>query len=223
VRQLKRIQSKWITVILLIGLVTTSSIAVIEAQQITRLNNELDDLQGEFDSLQQDYDYLRSAYSDLFSDYTSLEAAFEDPLTDPLIPTYEELEVWLEQDDTDECEYIVGAWACGDYAAMLMTRAKEMNWRVLIAVISFSFEGDLYYGNTTDAYGSSGHAFNVVECTDGIWYIEPQSDGTWYIIDDVTLQRSEFTHNRYYNFVDSNRGTIWDGYSWWTNHYNRFA
>ncbi|MHA2025460.1 MAG: hypothetical protein ACW98U_06120 [Candidatus Thorarchaeota archaeon] len=223
VRQVKRIPSRIVIAILLIGLVAISSIAVLEAQQIEQLNNELETIQQEFENLQQDYDDLRSHYSDLFSDYSALEATLEDPLTNPVTPTLSSVLNWLAQDNTDECEFVEGVWNCGDYAAMLMTRAKEMKWRVRIAVISYSLLGNPGYGNTTDAYGSYGHAFNFIECTDGIWYIEPQTDGMWYIVDGVTQDRTEFTPYEYYDFVDSDLDTIWDGYHWWTNYYNRFA
>lgn len=222
-RKVKRLPSGWIIVTLLICLVATLSIAMIENLQITSLNDELDGLQGEYDGLQQDYDNLLSDYGDLFSDYSTLEATFEEPLTNPVTPTISAVRNWLAQDDTDDCEYVGGVWSCGDFAAMLMTRAKEMNWRIRIAVISYSFQGEPYYGSIFNAYGSHGHAFNVIECTDGIWYIEPQSDGIWYIIDGVTEERIEFSGYEYYNFIDSTLGTIWDGYRWWTNYYNQFA
>jgi hypothetical protein len=230
VRRLRKLPSGWVIVMLLICLVASTTIVILENMQIARLNNELDGLQGEYDHLQQDYDNLQqdfdsllSDYGDLFSDYSALKVAFEDPLTSPATPTIYAVRNWLAQDDTDECAYVDGVWTCGDFSAMLMTRAKEMNWRVRIAVISYSLQGEPYYGSTTNAYGSHGHAFNVIECIDGIWYIEPQTDGTWYIVEGGTGDRTEFAPYTYYDFVDSDLGTIWDGYNWWTNYYNQFA
>ena len=121
-----------------------------------------------------------------------------------------------------ESEYVAGLWSCGDYAAMLMTRAKEMNWRIRIAVIFYSLEGEPYYGSTVNVYGSHGHSFNVIECTDGIWYIEPQTDGVWYLVEGGTEDRTEFEIFSYYDFVDA-EDTLWDGYMWWTNFYSQFA
>ncbi|GAG66303.1 unnamed protein product [marine sediment metagenome] len=223
VQYLRGFNSKWIITILVICLVVTTSIAMIEAQQIAILNNEIDDLQQQYNTLEQDYEDLLSNYNDLFSDYNALETAFEEPLSNPVIPTYFAVMTWLSQDDTDECEYVEGVWSCGDFAAMLMTRAKEMNWRVRIAVISYSFQGEPNYGSIWPYGSHGGHAFNVIECTDGVWYIEPQSDGTWYIVDGITEDRTEFSVYEYYNFVDSDLGTVWDGYRWWTNYYNQFA
>lgn len=218
----RRVNPRWVMVILLAGLVITSSIIITQNIRIIQLETELDTLQSEYDSLQENYDALLSDYSDLFSDFQALEAAFEDPLVNPVTPTYSQIRNWLAQDTTDECEYVAGVWSCGDYAAMLMTRAKEMNWRIRIAVIFYSLEGEPYYGSTSSVYGSHGHAFNVIECTDGIWYIEPQSDGLWYIISGVTQERIEFEIYSYYDFVDA-EDTVWDGYHWWTNFYSQFA
>ena len=217
-----RIDSRLIMAILMICLVVTTSLVVIEAQQITVLNNEIDNLQEQYTLLEQDFEALLSDYNNLFSNYEALEIAFEEPLSNPVIPTYFNLLSWLSQDNTDECEYVEGVWSCGDFAAMLMTRAKEMNWRVRIAVISYSLQGESGYGSLLHI-GNHGHAFNVIECTDGIWYIEPQSDGTWFIIDGITEDRTEFSVYEYYNSLDSDLGTIWDGYRWWTNYYGQFA
>ena len=219
---LSKIDTRWITVILLAGLIFMSSIALSQNSRIMELEDELDSLQTAYDSLQEDYDTLLSDYADLFSDLQALETAFEDPLEDPDTPTYTQLRNWLAQDTTDECEYVDGVWSCGDFAAMLMTRAKEMNWRIRIAVIFYSLEGEPYYGSTLSVYGSHGHAFNVIECTDGIWYIEPQSDGLWYIVSGGTQERIEFEIHSYYDFVDAT-DTVWDGYMWWTNFYSQFA
>ena len=204
-----------ITTFLVICLIIMTSIAVVESQHIVILNNEITNLNNEIEELQEDY-------IELFSDYSNLEAVFEEPLTDPEIPTYYELRNWLAQDDTDQNEYVEGVWNCGDFAAMLMTRAKEMNWRVRIAVIGYSLQGEVGYGSTTH-YGAHGHTFNMIECTDGVWYIEPQTDGTWYIVTGITQERTEFFGYTYYNFIDSTSDTIWDGYRWWTNYYGQFA
>ncbi len=205
-----------IAIVLMIGIVASTSIAVIEYEQIAYLQSELDNLQEQYDTLQ-------AQYSSLFADHEALKAAFEDPLSHPTTPTISQVRNWLPTDSTDENTYVDGVWTCGDFAAMLMTRAKEMNWRIRIAVIFYSFEGESGYGNIGDVYGSHGHAFNVIECTDGIWYIEPQSDATWYLVRSGTNDRTEFYLHWYYNFEDSTRGTIWDGYSFFVNFYSQFA
>lgn len=118
---------------------------------------------------------------------------------------------------------MAGVWNCGDYSAMLMTRAKEQNWRIRIAVMFYSLQGQSGYGDTSDMYGSNGHAFCVIECTGGIWYIEPQSDATWYLVETGTDDRIEFYTHWYYDFEDTTRGTLWDGYTFFVNFYSQFA
>ncbi|MCD6402620.1 hypothetical protein J7L36_02095 [bacterium] len=44
-------------------------------------------------------------------------------------------------------------------------------------------EFDYYEENPSgspDYYGNWGHAFVAIECSDGIWFIEPQTDGMWF-------------------------------------------
>ena len=212
-----------IAMILALGLIASTTFAAIQAQQIASLQDQITNLESDLNSLQTQYDDLQDEYEDLFSDYESLKEAFEEPLTNPTIPTIGQVRSWLATDDTDENPYVEGVWTCGDYAAMLMTRAKERNWRLRIAIIFFSFEGASGYGSYTDIYGSYGHAFNVVECTDGIWYIEPQTDGDWYIVSGSTSERTTFDVHTYYDFEDSTHSTIWDGYSFWTNFYTEFT
>lgn len=136
-----------------------------------------------------------------------------------MIPSIEEVEEWLQVDDTDENTYVDGIWMCGDFAAMLMTRAKTQNWRMRIATAMYSYEGDSGYASQTDPYGSAGHAFNYIECIDGIWYIEPQSDGTWYFSSGPNKVRMDI--HEYYTFPFV--GSIWDGGTIWVNFYGDFA
>ena len=116
---------------------------------------------------------------------------------------------------------------CGDYAAMLMVRAKEMNWRMRIACMFYSFSGDPGDG-TSDPYGSYGHAFNLIYCQDGsdpdslldIYYIEPQTDAVWYA-SDGTGNHVHYTIYTYYSGGVS--GTVWESGTYWVNHYGYFA
>jgi len=83
-------------------------------------------------------------YNSLFTDYNVLQHAFEEPLTNPDIPTYIEFKNWLDIDNANSFDYINETWMCGDYSAMLMTRAKTMNWRVRIAIMEYSLLTDLF-------------------------------------------------------------------------------
>jgi hypothetical protein len=204
-----------LVMILALGLVGSTTFIIIQSQQIATLEQEVSNLEQDLMDLQDDY-------IDLFNDYGAMKEAFEEPLTNPVTPTINQVRNWLRTDDTDDCVWVENVWTCGDFAAMLMTRAKERNWRVRIAVVSYSLEGDSSYGSYNQPYGSYGHAFNVIECTDGFWYIEPQSDASWYFTNPQD-ERTEFNIHQYYIFDESDSGTIWDGYTIWTNYYNQFA
>ena len=235
--------------ILSVSLVGTTTFAVIQTQynsylrdqihslegQVNTLSDNVSNLEGNYSEiltkygnlssnytdLKSEYDALLTTYSNLFSDFTTLQNAFDNPLANPVIPTSSEVQNWLAQDDTDRYQYVTGVWMCGDFAAMLMTHAKEMNWRFRIAVMDYSVQGDSDYGSTVGGSGQYGHAFNLIQCTDGVWYIEPQTDAMWYITSGGV--RSTFDIHTYYNFIDSTIGTVWDGYEFWSNYYNYFG
>jgi len=96
-------------------------------------HNEYNDLYEEYNNLTQDYNDLLADYNSLLSDYNSLFGQYqsilsvlEDPLTSYVIPTLSQVQTWLYYDDTDSFSYTNNVWMCGDFSAMLMTRAKEI-------------------------------------------------------------------------------------------------
>lgn len=175
--------------------------------------------QNEYYNLSDDYQYLLYNYTSLFYDYEILREAFEEPLTDPVIPTIYEVSDWLWYiDDTDEYSY-TGVWMCGDFSTMLMTRAKTMNWRMRIAVMEYSFSADPNYDVDTP-FGAYGHAFNFIECSDGyIYYIEPQTDTIWW----WSIVNYHFRMWSEYDFTTCEWGTVWDGQYFSVNYYNYFG
>lgn len=194
--------------------------------QYNDLSDGYDVLQDGYDNLHDSYDNLLSNYNDLFSDYNILKNAFENPLTNPVVPTIGEVATWLSTDNTDLRDY-TAYWMCGDFAGMLMTRAKTMNWRMRIAVMFYSFEGGFGWKNPTDPYGEFGHAFNMIYCQDGndpddlldLYYIEPQTDTIWYI------HYGSFNHLSYeiwITWTGGISGTVWAN-PYYINHYSYFA
>ena len=168
---------------------------------------------------------LQSNNLSLKNKYDNLISVLEDPLTDPDTPTLDELFNWLVIDDTNENEY-TEYFTCGDFATMLMIRAKEMNWRMRIAYMFWSYEGDSGWQNPSDPYGSYGHAFNVILCqdyngdsVDDWFYIEPQTDAIWYVM----IGGVSFIHYKiWYTFTGGISGTVWSE-SYFINHYGYFA
>ncbi len=189
-------------------------------EKYANLTDLYDALLEQYDELDTTYDELVASYNSLFADYETLREAFEDPLESPETPSYSEFKDWLDVDNTDQHEYVDDVWECGDFGAMLMTRAKEMNWRVRCVIMFYSYEGELGYGNILSLYGSGGHVLNLIECEDGIWYIEPQTDEMWYF--SVGGIHIPFSVHSYYDFEDAT-GTVWDGHTFWTNFYSWFG
>ncbi len=194
------------------------------------LVDDYDNLEQRYDDLLDDYNELLSDYNFLFSEYQSILSVLEDPLTNPVIPTISQVQNWLATDDTDDMLY-TDVWMCGDFSAMLMVRAKAMNWRIRISIMFYSFEGESEY-DTTDPYGTGGHAFNLIVCQDGsdpdnyldVWYIEPQTDKTWWLNygDD-----NHGSYDIYTAWANTIPNTIWyntyPNIPYWVNHYSYFA
>ncbi len=213
-------KSKLILVtILSLGLVFSTTFVVIQFQHITYLETRNSELETRLIDVESAYENLSERYSVLFSDYETIRFALEDPIETPTIPTYEEVLAWLLEDDTNDHQYNLSTWNCGDYAVMLMIRAKTMNWRMRLAILEWSYEGNASFGSTEEPYGVLGHAFNLIECTDGVWYIEPQTDCIWYPTNS-TDHRTEFVFHEYYDLRGQYLGTVWDNYLIWINFYD---
>lgn len=158
------------------------------------------------------------APSNLFSGYQIILPDVGEPVSNPIIPTIGEVVSWLSGDNTDGIPYVEDVWMCGDYSTMLVINAKENNWRMRIAVMFYSYDGDEGYGKSV-LRGSLGHAFNLIYVQDGsdpgddldVWYIEPQSDVIWNI---------NYGHYRVYNYYSGGLvGTLWDTI-FWVNYYD---
>ena len=164
------------------------------------------------------YEQQRTNYSDLFAeDYQTILDNIGEPIVDPVIPTIEHVVYWLNIDKTDEILYIENVWMCGDFAAELTVNAKERNWRIYVAIMSYSvYEGTGY--SVFSPEGNFGHAFNVIHCLDGddpgteldVWYIEPQSDTVWQL---------NYNHYSIYNYYSELDGTVWEEI-YWVNYYD---
>jgi hypothetical protein len=200
---------------LVIGLTTSLGISIfIGVDTYTKFN----DLINDYADLTKDYNDLMNNYNSLFADYNVLQHSFEEPLTNPDIPSYIEFKNWLDIDDTDSFDYINEVWVCGDYSAMLMTRAKTMNWRIRIAIMEYSLSTDPNY-NVNTYEGAYAHAFCYIVCSDSyIYYIEPQTDSVWY----WTTIEYHFEMWKEYDFTGIS-DTVW-GENWlWVNYYNYFG
>lgn len=141
--------------------------------EYNELNKSYNILSINYTALQQNYGDLSSEYQILFSDYNALVEAFNDPLSYVVMPTTSELESWLEEDQTDKISYNYSNFVCGDFAVMLSQHAKLEHWDMGVVGV-FGYD---------ESYESFDHAFNAIVGTEGLIYIEPQTDDLWWYTD----------------------------------------
>jgi len=78
-------------------------------------------------------------------------------------PTYSELMDFLEEDATDDNEYVEGGYTCADFVADLNNNAKDEGFRAAYVYIEYT--------------GGRAHAVAAFETVNkGLIYIEPQYD-----------------------------------------------
>lgn len=141
--------------------------------EYNKLNKSYNILIINYTTLQEDYDVLSSEYQILFSDYNALVEAFNEPLSYEVVPTTSELESWLEEDEIDKIWYDDPNFVCGDFAVMLSQHAKLEHWDMGVVGV-FGYD---------ENYISYAHAFNAIVCTEGLVYVEPQTDDLWWYTD----------------------------------------
>jgi len=137
-------------------------------------------LQEQYFGLNDLYETLENTYNNLSQKYETLLELWDEPLEYVVTPTWDEVIAWLETDETDALLYDPDKFLCGDFSIMLIQHAKAMNWRMLFTVLEF----DYYEENPTGVelhHGDNAHAFVSTFTTEGIVYIEPQTDFTWYV------------------------------------------
>jgi hypothetical protein len=160
---------------------------------------------------------LNTTYNVLNQKYNDLEKLFNQPLDYVLVPTWDEVKQWLELDKTNEIAYNSSSFLCGEFSIMLIQHAKAKHWRMLFTIIEF----DYYSENPTGIqshHGNYGHAFVSLNTTEGMVYIEPQTDYTWYLYEAGEPETHlEFTDWEFYDF-----GEEWFGHIF-VQYYNRMG
>jgi len=128
------------------GLRTAETELASTLDRLSTTQVELDDREIELSELQVNYEGLMTGHGYTIKD-----------------PTYKEMLRFLEDDDTDEAEYITGEYECIEFTTDLCNRAEENGIRCAYVSIRFP--------------GGRGHAivaFNTID--KGLIYIEPQYD-----------------------------------------------
>ena len=93
-------------------------------------------------------------------------------------PSWDELVTFLASDDTDEHDYIYGAFVCADFAEMLHNNAETFGIRAAYVLIDLSGYSDPYnYGIPSN----TGHALNAFSTTDmGLVYIDCTGTSSYF-------------------------------------------
>ena len=191
----------------------------IIADNYSHLTGSYVGLQDRYFLLEDLHEHLEGNYTELNTTYLQLQEQYTilcQPLEYVSTPTTEEVMDWLEVDDTDNASYAGGRFTCGDFTVNLMLHAKENHWRILFTVIEFDFiyenpNGTMYH------HGLNAHAFASIFTTEGMIYIEPQTDLVFYLYHGWdTETRVEFPE---WAFIDTGPwfGTIFIQY------YNRMG
>ena len=167
--------------------------------------------------LQTNYETLENTYNTLSEQYETLLELWNEPLEYVLTPTWDEVIAWLETDQTNKISYNSEKFLCGDFSIMLIQHAKEMHWRMLFTVLEFDYYDENPNG-TERHHGNYGHAFVSIFTTEGIVYIEPQTDYTWYLYENGYPE----THVEFSDWEFIDLGEEWFGHIF-VQYYNRMG
>ena len=173
--------------------------SVMTAWSVTVLNmteSAYSDLLSEFNEISKEHDILSGSYDRLVKEKDSLTKRHNEleeryqwidpPLERKRIPSTTELELWLQNDETDEYEYIDPDFTCYQFTVLLMLHGRAQGYDIGVVAI-------LGYRNETRE--SFSHSINAIMTTEGLVYIEPQLDEVWWLED-----HSEIANGTIYTF-----------------------
>jgi len=170
-----------------------------------------------YQQVQTDYEMLENTYSIISEQYETLLELWNEPLEYVITPTWDEVIAWLEIDQTNAISYDPEKFLCGDFSIMLIQHAKATHWRMLFTILEF----DYYDENPTGIerhHGNYAHAFVSIFTTEGIVYIEPQTDYTWYLYETGDPE----THVEFSDWEFIDFGEDWFGHIF-VQYYNRMG
>jgi len=172
-----------ITLVIVVLAVVLTTVATIYEQKtaLATLGNEIDEIDALVDELHDEVNKLAEVTIDMMQkeaevkyvyvpEYVYVPAPEPTPteqsyvnLTDYDSLTYPDLLLFLENDQTNEQEYIEGAFECVHFATRLCHNARVAGWKCDVVFIN-------YCGN------ESNHAVVCFQTDIGLVYIEPQND-----------------------------------------------
>lgn len=90
------------------------------------------------------------------------------------VPSFSQLSAWLIINITNQVPYQDPDFVCFDFAKMLANHSRQENWKIALVILN---------GSDTATKQSWYHAINAINTTEGLVYIEPQTDEAWWYSD----------------------------------------
>ena len=135
--------------------------------ELQAMQAELADVEIELNASKELVESLEDTLSNLQVNYARLTTGYDYVLRDP---SYQEMQDFLQQDETSEQEYLKNEYICVDFAANVKANAAEEGIRCAYVVIEY--------------LGTTGHAIVAFDTIDrGLVYIEPQFD--WDVVPEI--------------------------------------
>lgn len=171
--------------VLILALVLVSYLACLLYGFIVVLEREKSDLIAAREVVLRQYEELREEaelqyerYREIDAKYRMLTTYVDWSLENRSTPSISELKDWLAQDPTDQLSFNEN-FNCRDFSILLSIKARHKHWDMgiieLRAVINET-------GNTWK------HAFNFIMTSEGLVYLEPQTDTVWWLPDHKEIE-----------------------------------
>ena len=142
------------------------------------LESERNSIKIELDGVQSNYDQTVSDYLDLSMIHDKLLTYIDRPLDSKIVPSHSELSNWLASDNTDLLTYH-SDFDCKDFSTVLSVKSRLRHWDMGIIAI---------HGTDNSTNENYAHAVNFIVISEGLVYVEPQTDEIWWYGDHVPIR-----------------------------------
>jgi len=172
-------------IVLILALVLASYLACLLYGFIVVLEREKSDLIRAREAVLRQYEELREEaelqykrYREIDAEYRMLTTYVDWSLENKSTPSISALKDWLALDLTDQLNFNED-FNCRDFSILLSIKARHKHWDMgiieLRAVINET-------GNTWK------HALNFIMTSEGLVYLEPQTDTVWWLPDHKEIE-----------------------------------
>ncbi len=139
-----------------------------------------------YNELSNAHNQLQSRHSSLLADHIPLNLTLDRHLENKVIPSIMDLENWLQEDQTDAESHSDPDFICTDFTAMLTIHARTQGYDMGIVWVNGTYDSTnkIFY-----------HAINAIETSEGLVYVEPQTDEVWWC-----NEHQEMSEGKIYEF-----------------------